>query len=349
MEKMLALVKEKPERGLWMREVPVPEVGPNDVKIKIRKTAICGTDLHIYQWNEWALKTIKTPMTIGHEYVGEIVELGSNVRGLEIGQRVTGEGHIVCGHCRNCRAGHGHLCKETSGIGVNRNGAFAEYLVIPSHNVFPCDDNIPDDMYSIFDPYGNAAHTALSFNVVGEDVLVTGAGPIGIMAAGIARFCGARNVVITDLNEYRLDLARKFGVTRAVNTAKEDLRDVMKELGIKEGFDVGMEMSGNRHALLQLISVMENGGSIALLGLQNKEMVELPLNTIIWNGLKLKGIYGREMFETWYKMGAMLQGGFNLDPIITHRFDVKDFEKGFEIMETGNSGKVILDWTNLHK
>ena len=344
---MLALVKEKPERGLWLKEVPVPTVGANDVKIKIRKTAICGTDLHIYQWNEWAQNTIKTPMTIGHEYVGEIVELGENVHGFTIGQRVTGEGHIVCGHCRNCRAGKGHLCKETKGVGVNRDGAFAEYLVIPSDNVFPCEDNISDDMYAIFDPYGNASHTALSFNVVGEDVLITGAGPIGIMAAGIAKFCGARNVVITDLNEYRLDLARKFGVTRAVNTAKEDLRQVMKDLGIKEGFDVGMEMSGNRHALLQLISVMENGGRIALLGLQNKDTVELPLNTIIWNGLKLKGIYGREIFETWYKMGAMLQGGFNLEPIITHRFDVKDFQKGFDIMESGNSGKVILDWTNI--
>ena len=349
MEKMFALVKEKPTEGLWMREVPIPKVGSNDVKVKIKKTAICGTDLHIYQWNEWAQNTIKTPMTIGHEYVGEIVELGENVKGLNIGERVTGEGHIVCGHCRNCRAGNGHLCKETQGVGVNRDGAFAEYLVIPSHNVFPCDDSISDDLYSIFDPFGNAAHTALSFNVVGEDVLVTGAGPIGIMAAGIAKFCGARNVVITDLNEYRLELARKFGVTRAVNTAKTDLRDVMKELGIKEGFDIGMEMSGNHRALLQLIDVMENGGRISLLGLQNKNMVELPLNKIIWNGLKLKGIYGREMFETWYKMGAMLQGGFNLDPIITHRYDVREFEKGFEVMATGNSGKVILDWTNIRK
>lgn len=347
MEKMIALVKEKAERGLWMKEVPVPKVGANDVKIKIRKTAICGTDLHIYEWNEWAQNTIKTPMTIGHEYVGEIVEVGSSVQGLKVGQRVTGEGHIVCGQCRSCRAGKAHLCKATLGVGVNRDGAFAEYLVIPATNVFPCADNISDDLYSVFDPFGNATHTALSFNVVGEDVLITGAGPIGIMAAGIAKFCGARNVVITDLNEYRLDLARKFGVTAAVNTAKEDLKDVMKNLGLVEGFDVGMEMSGNARALHQLISSMCNGGRIALLGLQNKNSVEVPLNNIIWNGLQLKGIYGREMYETWYKMGAMIQGGFNLEPIITHRYDVKDFIEGFETMASGNSGKIILDWTKL--
>lgn len=347
MEKMIALVKEKAERGLWMKEVPVPEVGVNDVKIKIKKTAICGTDLHIYEWNEWAQNTIKTPMTIGHEYVGEIVEIGSSVQGLKVGQRVTGEGHIVCGHCRSCRAGKAHLCKATKGVGVNRDGAFAEYLVIPATNVFPCVDNISDDLYSIFDPFGNAAHTALSFNVVGEDVLITGAGPIGIMAAGIAKYCGARNVVITDLNEYRLDLARKFGVTAAVNTSKQNLDEVMKDLGLVEGFDVGMEMSGNARALHQLISSMCNGGRIALLGLQNKNSVEVPLNNIIWNGLQLKGIYGREMYETWYKMGAMIQGGFNLEPIITHRFDVKDFIDGFEVMASGNSGKVILDWTKI--
>ena len=347
MEKMFALVKEKAERGLWMKEVPVPEVGAGEVKIKIKKTAICGTDLHIYEWNEWAQNTIKTPMTIGHEYVGEIVEIGAGVQGLKVGQRVTGEGHIVCGQCRSCRAGKAHLCKATKGVGVNRDGAFAEYLVIPATNVFPCADNISDDLYSIFDPFGNATHTALSFNVVGEDVLITGAGPIGIMAAGIAKFCGARNVVITDLNEYRLDLAKKFGVTAAVNTAKQDLNEVMKSLGLVEGFDVGMEMSGNARALHQLISSMCNGGRIALLGLQNKNSVEVPLNNIIWNGLQLKGIYGREMYETWYKMGAMIQGGFNLEPIITHRYDVKDFIEGFETMASGNSGKIILDWTNI--
>ncbi len=347
MDTMIALVKEKPEVGLWMREVPIPEVGPGDVKIKIKKTAICGTDVHIYNWNEWAQNTIHTPMTIGHEYVGEIVAMGDNVTGLSIGQRVTGEGHIVCGHCRNCRAGKGHLCRHTQGVGVNRDGAFAEYLVIPAVNVFPCDPAIPDDLYAIFDPFGNATHTALSFSTVGEDVLVTGAGPIGIMAAGIARFCGARNVVITDVNDYRLELAREFGVTAAVNTAREDLTSVMRSLGIMEGFDVGMEMSGNAKALNQLIGAMENGGRIALLGIQDRNMTEIPLNTIIWNGLQIKGIYGREMFETWYKMGAMLHGGFKLDPIITHRFDVRDFQKGFDAMNSGRAGKVILDWTKL--
>lgn len=347
MKTMLALVKEKREKGLVMKEVPIPKIGINDVKIKIKKTAICGTDLHIYDWNDWAKETIKTPMIIGHEYVGEIVEMGSNVKGFKIGQRVTGEGHLVCGQCRNCKAGNGHLCKFTQGVGVNRNGAFAEYLVIPQTNVFPCSDNISDELYSIFDPFGNATHTALSFNVVGEDVIVTGAGPIGIMAGGIAKYCGARNVVITDYNDYRLELAKKFGITRTVNPSRENLQDIMKELNIKEGFDVGMEMSGNSNALHQLISVMENGGNIALLGLQNKNSVEIPLNTIIWNGLKLKGIYGRELGETWYKMQAMIQGGFNLEPIITHRFNVKDFEKGFEVMSSGKCGKVILEWENL--
>lgn len=347
MEKMIALVKEKPEVGLWMREVPVPECGPNDVKIKIKKTAICGTDMHIYNWNEWAQNTIVTPMTIGHEYVGEIDEVGANVTGYSVGERVTGEGHIVCGTCRNCKAGRSHLCKNTKGVGVNRDGAFAQYLVIPATNVFRCEPEIPDDLYAIFDPFGNATHTALSFNVVGEDVLVTGAGPIGIMAAGIARFCGARNVVITDLNDYRLGLAKQFGVTAAVNTGKEDLREVMKDLGIKEGFDVGMEMSGSRPGLAQMLDSMANGGRIALLGIQNRNMTEVPINTIIWNGLQIKGIYGREMFETWYKMAAMIRGGFKLDPIITHRFDIMDFQKGFDAMNSGCSGKVVLDWTKL--
>ncbi len=347
MDTMLALVKEAPKVGLVMKEVPIPQIGRNDVKIKIKKTAICGTDVHIYNWNEWAQETIKPPLTAGHEYVGEIVELGEDVEGLTVGQRVTGEGHIVCGKCRNCRAGKGHLCRFTKGVGVNRDGAFAQYLVIPASNVFPCEPDIEDDLYSVFDPFGNATHTALSFNVVGEDVLVTGAGPIGIMAAGIARFCGARNVVITDLNDYRLKLAEKFGVTAAVNTGREDLKAVMASLGIKEGFDVGMEMSGSRQALLQLINSMSNGGRIALLGIQNRNMTEVPINTIIWNGLKIKGIYGREMFETWYKMAAMIKGGFDLKPIITHRFDVRDYEEGFAAMNSGNSGKVILDWTKI--
>ena len=345
---MKALVKKFPEKGLWLEEVPEPVTGPNDVKIKIHKTAICGTDLHIYNWDAWSQQTIQTPRVIGHEYVGEIVEMGSNVRGRYIGEIVSGEGHIVCGKCRNCLAGHGHLCKETVGVGVNRDGAFAEYLVIPQENVRPCEKDIPEEMYSIFDPFGNAVHTALSFNLVGEDVLITGAGPIGIMAAAIAKFSGARNVVITDLNEYRLDLARSFGVI-GVNTGNTDLNEVMKDLGIVEGFDVGMEMSGNRFALNQLIDAMANGGRVALLGIQGRSMVEINLNKIIWNGIQIKGIYGREMYETWYKMTAMVEGGFPLDKIITHRFSINDWEKGFEAMISGKSGKVVLDWTTLNK
>jgi len=344
---MWALVKDKPEEGLTFKKVAIPEVGDNEVKIKIHKTAICGTDVHIWAWNEWAQETIKLGTTAGHEYVGEICEVGPSVKNYKVGDIVSGEGHIVCGVCRNCRAGKGHLCRATKGVGVNRNGAFAEYLVIPESNVIKCSEKIPEELYSIFDPFGNATHTALSFDTLGEDVLITGAGPIGIMAAGICKFAGARNVVITDLNEYRLDLARKFGVTRAVNTSKEDLKEVMKELGIKEGFDVGLEMSGNRFALNQLINSMCNGGRIALLGIQNKNAVELPINTIIWNGLKIKGIYGREMFETWYKMTAMVEAGFPLQNIVTHRFNIKDFAKGFDAMISGQSGKVILDWTEL--
>lgn len=346
METMLALVKEKPEQGLWMREVAIPKCGKNDVKIKVRKTAICGTDLHIYNWDEWSQKTIKTPMTIGHEYVGEIVEVGENVEGYKVGDRVTGEGHIVCGKCRNCLAGRGHLCKDTQGVGVNRDGCFAQYVVIPASNVYLCDDAISDDLYAIFDPFGNAAHTALSFNTVGEDVLITGAGPIGIMAAAIAKFCGARSVVITDINDYRLELARKFGVTAAVNTKNESLSDVMHKLGIVEGFDVGMEMSGNPVAFNQMISSMVHGGKMAMLGIPKNDM-QINWETVVFNGLVIKGIYGREMFETWYKMAAMIRGGLNLEPIITHRFDVRDFEKGFAAMNSSSSGKVILDWTNL--
>lgn len=345
---MWALVKDKPEEGLTMKRVEVPQVGPGEVKIKIRKTAICGTDVHIWQWNEWAQETIQLGTTAGHEYVGEIVEVGAGVTSCKIGDIVSGEGHIVCGVCRNCRAGKGHLCRETKGVGVNRDGAFAEYLVIPATNVIPTSDRIPEELYAIFDPFGNATHTALSFKTLGEDVLITGAGPIGILAAGIAKFSGARNVVITDLNDYRLDLAREFGVT-AVNTGKEDLNEVMKSLGIKEGFDVGMEMSGNRFALNQLIHAMVNGGRIALLGIQGHNMTEVPINTIIWNGLKIKGIYGREMFETWYKMTAMVEGGFPLEKIITHRYDIKDYRKGFEAMISGHSGKVILDWSRVNE
>ncbi len=343
---MWALVKDKAEKGLTFKQVEIPEVGENDVKIKIHKTAICGTDVHIYDWNEWAQETIKIGTTAGHEYVGEIVEVGKNVTSCQIGDIVSGEGHIVCGQCRNCRGGNPHLCRKTLGVGVNRNGAFAQYLVIPATNVIKCSKKVPEELYSIFDPFGNAAHTALSFNCLGEDVLITGAGPIGIMAAAIAKFAGARNVVITDLNDYRLDLARQFGVT-AVNTGKEDLNQVMKDLGMVEGFDVGMEMSGNRFALNQLINSMVNGGKIALLGIQGRNMVEVPLNTIIWNGLKIKGIYGREMYETWYKMTSIVEAGFPLEKIITHRFPINEWEKGFEAMISGQSGKVVLDWTVL--
>lgn len=343
---MWALVKDKPEPGLTMKRVDIPPVGDNDVMIQIHKTAICGTDVHIWDWNAWAQETIRLGTTAGHEYVGHIVEVGKNVRGHHVGELVSGEGHIVCGMCRNCRSGRGHLCKDTQGVGVNRDGAFAQYLVIPATNVIPCSPKVPEELYAIFDPFGNATHTALSFNLLAEDVLVTGAGPIGIMAAAIAKFSGARHVVITDLNDYRLDLARQFGVT-AVNTAQTDLQEVMAQLGIHQGFDVGMEMSGSPAALRQLIGAMYNGGRIALLGLPNRNMVELPLNTIIWNGLTLKGIYGREMYETWYKMQAMVEGGFPLERIITHRFPVEDYRLGFEAMISGRSGKVILDWSNL--
>ena len=343
---MWALVKDQPAKGLSMKRVEIPAVGDNDVMIKIHKTAICGTDVHIWDWNEWAQNTFRVGTTAGHEYVGEIVEMGAAVKGHHLGELVSGEGHIVCGMCRNCRSGRGHLCKNTSGVGVNRNGAFAEYLVIPASNVISCSPKIPEELYSIFDPFGNATHPALSFNLLAEDVLVTGAGPIGILAAAIAKFSGARHVVITDLNEYRLELARQFGVM-AVNTKETDLKEVMADLGIHEGFDVGMEMSGNPIALRQLIESMYNGGRIALLGLPNKNAVELPLNTIIWNGLILKGIYGREMYETWYKMQAMVEAGFPLEKIITHRFPVQDYKQGFEAMCSGHSGKVILDWTGL--
>ena len=343
MKKMKALVKKYAKPGIWMDEVPVPEVGVNDVLIKIHKTSICGTDIHIYKWDEWAQKTIPVPMVIGHEYVGEIVAIGSNVQDVKIGELVSGEGHIVCGHCRNCRAGRRHLCPNTKGVGVNRPGAFAEYLSIPVTNVWHCDPRIPEDIFSIFDPFGNATHTALSFDLLGEDVLITGAGPIGIMAAAIAKHAAARNVVITDMNPYRLDLAKKVGVTRAVDVSKEKLPDIVKELGMREGFDVGLEMSGSSRALNDMIDVMFHGGKIALLGL-------LPNNTgvswekVIFNGLNIKGIYGREMFETWYKMQAMVQSGLDINPVITHHFSYKDFEQGFEIMKSGNSGKIILNW-----
>ncbi len=340
---MRTLAKLKPEKGIWMDDKPVPEVGYNDVLIKIRKTAICGTDIHIYNWDDWSQKTVPLGMTTGHEFVGEIVEIGEGVRGFSKGDRVSGEGHLVCGYCRNCRAGRRHLCRNTIGVGVNRQGAFAEYLCIPAVNAFPIPDDISDDLASIFDPYGNAVHTALSFDMVGEDVLVTGAGPIGIMGAAIARHVGARHVVITDVNDYRLGLAEKIGVTRAVNVMKESLDDVMNELGMVEGFDVGLEMSGNGAAFEQMLEKMNHGGKVALLGIPSADTT-IDWNQVIFKGLVIKGIYGREMFETWYKMATMLQSGLAIEPVITHHFPVDDYEKAFEVMAGGQSGKVILDW-----
>ncbi|MEC8487942.1 MAG: L-threonine 3-dehydrogenase [Pseudomonadota bacterium] len=340
---MKSLVKAKAEKGIWLQDTPEPEVGHNDLLIKIRKTAICGTDMHIYNWDEWSQKTIPVPMVVGHEYVGEVVGMGQEVKGFEVGDRVSGEGHITCGHCRNCRAGRVHLCRNTEGVGVNRPGAFAEYLVIPAFNAFKIPDNISDDLASIFDPFGNAVHTALSFDLVGEDVLITGAGPIGIMAAAVAKHVGARHVVVTDINPYRLELAKKMGATRAVDVSKEDLKDVMNELGMTEGFDVGLEMSGVPVAFRDMLNKMNHGGKIAMLGIPPQD-VAIDWNQVIFKGLVIKGIYGREMFETWYKMASLLQSGLDLSPIITHTFSIDDFQKGFDTMGSGHSGKVILDW-----
>jgi threonine 3-dehydrogenase len=344
-KKMKALVKKYAEPGLWMDEIPIPEIGIDDVLIKIKKTSICGTDVHIYKWDEWAQKTIPVPMAVGHEYVGVVEQVGSNVQDIQVGEIVNGEGHLVCGYCRNCRAGRRHLCPNTKGVGVNRPGCFAEYLSIPVSNVWHSDSNINLDVLSIFDPFGNATHTALSFDLLGEDVLITGAGPIGIMAAAIVRHAGARNVVITDLNPYRLELAEKLGVTRAVNVSKENLKDVMKELGMKEGFDIGLEMSGSPKALDQMIDVMFHGGKISLLGILPSDAA-VNWEKVVFNGLIIKGIYGREMFETWYKMQSMIQTGLDISPVITHRFSYKEFKEGFELMSSGNSGKIILDWEN---
>jgi threonine 3-dehydrogenase len=341
---MKALVKSRREPGIWMDDVPEPTVGPNDVLIRIRRTAICGTDMHIYNWDSWAQKTIPVPLAVGHEYSGEIVEVGSEVRGLKPGDRVSGEGHITCGYCRNCRAGRRHLCRNTIGVGVNRPGCFAEYLSLPAVNAFKLPEAIDDEIASILDPFGNATHTALSFGMVGEDVLITGAGPIGIMATAIARFVGARHVVVTDVNDYRLALARRMGASRAINVTRSSLDDTMKELGMEEGFDVGCEMSGNPAALRELIRTMHHGGSVALLGIPPGDTA-IDWNEVIFKGLVLKGIYGREMFETWYKMASMLQSGLDLKPIITHRLPIADYQRGFEIMGSGQSGKVILEWT----
>ncbi|HJW09094.1 MAG TPA: L-threonine 3-dehydrogenase [Holophagaceae bacterium] len=341
---MKALTKSQPKEGIWLTtEAPEPAVGVHDVMIRIHKSAICGTDVHIYNWDEWSQKTIPVPMIVGHEYFGVVERVGDEVTAFKKGDRVSGEGHLTCGFCRNCRAGKRHLCRNTVGVGVNRPGSFAEFLVIDAENVYKIPDNIPDELAAIFDPFGNAVHTALSFDLVGEDVLITGAGPIGIMAAAVARHVGARNVVITDVNEYRLGLARKMGATRAVNVAKEKLEDVMKELGMTEGFDVGLEMSGNAAAFRGMLDAMNHGGKIALLGIASGE-VAIDWSKVIFKGLILKGIYGREMFETWYKMVALIQSGLDLSPIITHRFGIDDFQKGFDAMRSGQSGKVILDW-----
>ena len=340
---MKALVKAKPERGIWMEDIPRPAVGHNDVLIKVRRTAICGTDVHIFKWDDWAQATIPVPLAVGHEFCGEIVEYGSEVKGFEIGDRVSAEGHITCGVCRNCRAGRRHLCMNTVGVGVNRPGAFAEYLAVPAFNVFKLPATISDDMASILDPLGNATHTALSFDLVGEDVLITGAGPIGIMAVAIARYAGARHIVITDVNDYRLGLANAMGATRALNVTRESIDDTMDDLGMEEGFDVGMEMSGNPQAFQDLLRTMHHGGKVAILGIPPDDM-SIDWNQVIFKGLVLKGIYGREMFETWYKMSSMLQSGLNIGPIITHHFDIDDFQPAFELMESGQSGKIILNW-----
>jgi len=340
---MKALVKKQSGEGLWLEDVPQPEAGPRDVLIKVDRTGICGTDLHIYKWDDWARKTVPVPLVVGHEFVGEIVEVGSDVRDFSVGEIVSGEGHVVCGHCRNCMAGRRHLCNDTAGIGVTRPGAFAEYIALPQTNVWVHKPGIDRDVASIFDPFGNATHSTLSFPVLGEDVLVTGAGPIGIMSAAIARHAGARHVVITDVNEYRLDLAKRMGVTRAVNVANEKLADVQKELGMDEGFDIGLEMSGSPSAFNDMLANMCHGGKIAMLGIPEKEMA-IDWNTVVFNMLTIKGIYGREMYETWYKMTVMLEGGLDIAPVITHRFKFDDFQEGFATALSGESGKVILEW-----
>jgi len=340
---MKSLVKSKPEIGIWLEQVPKPTCGYNDVLIKIKKTAICGTDIHIYNWDEWSQNTIPIPMTVGHEFVGVIDQIGEGVAGFDIGDRVSGEGHITCEYCRNCRAGRRHLCRNTLGVGVNRVGAFAEYLSIPAVNAFKLPNDISDDMAAIFDPFGNAVHTALSFDLVGEDVLITGAGPIGIMAAVVCRHAGARHVVITDVNEYRLELAKSMGATRTVNVLKNELSETMKTLGMTEGFDVALEMSGVPSAVQSMLKAMNNGGKIAMLGIPPSDMA-VDWNQVIFKGLQIKGVYGREMFETWYKMVSLLQSGLELAPIVTHRFSIDDFQQGFDIMQSGKSGKVILEW-----
>lgn len=342
---MKGLAKLKPEPGIWMvDDADIPAIKDNEVLIRVTTSAICGTDIHIYNWDEWSQKTVPVPMITGHEYCGIIEKVGADVKHLKPGERVSGEGHLVCGTCRNCRAGKRHLCRNTKGIGVNRQGSFAEFLALPADNIVHLPDDIPDEIGAILDPLGNAVHTALAFDLVGEDVLITGAGPIGMMAAAICRHVGARNVVITDMNPYRLDLAKQLGATRTVDVSKEKLKGVMQELHMVEGFDVGLEMSGNENGIRDMLHNMNSGGKIAMLGIPPRE-VAIDWNEVIFKGLTIKGIYGREMFETWYKMIAMLQSGLDISPIITHRFKIDQFEQAFETMKSGQSGKVILDWT----
>ena len=340
---MKSLVKSKAEIGIWLENIDMPVIGHNDVLIKVKKTAICGTDIHIFNWDDWAQKTIPVPMTVGHEFAGEIVEIGSEVTGLKIGDRVSAEGHITCGHCRKCRAGERHLCRNTIGIGVNRAGAFGEFISVPASNVCPLPATISDDLGAILDPLGNAAHTALCYDLVGEDVLITGAGPIGIMAVAIAKHVGARNVVITDVNDYRLDIAKQMGATRAINVTRKSTKDVMSEINMTEGFDVGLEMSGNPAAFSDMLDTMNHGGKIALLGILPDE-TSIDWNQVIFKGLEIKGIYGRRMFETWYKMIAMLESGLDLSPVMTHQYHIDNYEQAFEVMRSGKSGKVILNW-----
>ena len=340
---MRALVKARPEEGLWMQDVPEPQIGPNDALVRVRRTAVCGTDVHIHQWDDWAQRTIPVPMVVGHEFMGVIERLGSEVAGFAEGDRVSAEGHVTCGHCRRCRAGQRHLCRNTQGIGVNRPGAFAELVSVPADNLYRLPDAVTDDMAAILDPFGNAVHTALTFDLVGEDVLVTGAGPIGAMACAVARHAGARNVVVTDVNDYRLGLAEKLGASRTVNVSRESLRDVMAAIGMTEGFDVGLEMSGNPRAFADMLDTMNHGGGIAMLGIM-PDGAGADWSKVIFKGLQVHGIYGRRMFETWYKMGALLQSGLDLSPIITHRMLAQDYERAFDLMGSGRSGKIVLDW-----
>src|SRR5262245_59622845 len=345
--RLKAIVKSRAQEGLWMQDVPRPDIGINDVLIRVLRTGICGTDVHIFDWNDWALRTIKVPMVIGHEFVGEIVEVGVNVNDFHPGELVSGEGHVVCGRCRNCMAGRRHLCAHTSGVGVNRSGCFAEFIALPMTNLWRHEPSTDRDVAAIFDPFGNAVHTALTFNVLGEDVLITGAGPIGIMAAAVARHAGARYIVITDLNDYRLELAAKMRVDLALNIQQTSIAESQKKLGMKEGFDVGLEMSGSASAFRDMLHNMAHGGRVAILGIPSAE-IAIDWREVIFNMLTIKGIYGRQMYESWYKMTVLLQSGLDIRPVITHRFSYRDFEEAFHVMRSGNSGKVILNWEELH-